>query len=46
MESLCEDVKQTNNETKRKRDGRTENKKWKDDDAQVLIELFEEPTCL
>ena len=37
IESSSEDLKQINNEAKRKRDSRTGKKKWTDDKAQVLI---------
>ena len=45
MQSASEDIQQTNNKTKRKRDGRTENRQ-KEDKAQVLTEIIEECTCL
>ena len=46
MESSSVNIKQISNKMKRKRDGRTEKRKWADNKPHVLIELLEERTCL
>lgn len=46
MESSSVNIKQISNKMKRKRDGRTEKRKWADNKSHVLIELLEERTCL